>query len=360
MRRLLPFALLLALGLPCAVRAQVDLAALDERMPGTPTQVLVLGTVHLAQGDGADRLDPATLAPVLQRLEAFRPDIITIEAMPGETCDLMARHPTVYDPEGGAQFCPDTAAAKAATGMDVPAAIAAVEARLADWPEAPTPAQRRHLAALFLAAGDPTSALVQWLSLPEAGRIAGDGLDATLVGQLRKRADAAGENTQIAAALAVRLGLQRVFPADDHTGDNLRIDDIDGFANAIRGAWERGRPECATQRERERALRAQPDLLPLYRLVNSTDYMRAAGRCDFGAALKETSPQHYGRRYVAGWDLRNMRMVANIGVTFRDRPGVRVLSIVGASHKPWFDELLGRLQGVEVVDAERILGTAEE
>ena len=31
----------------------------------------------------------------------------------------------------------------------------------------------------------------------------------------------------IGAALAVRLGLQRVFPTDDHTGDNLRIDDMD-------------------------------------------------------------------------------------------------------------------------------------
>lgn len=49
-------------------------------------------------------------------------------------------------------------------------------------------------------------------------------------------------------------------------------------------------------------------------------------------------------------------MVANIGETFRERPGVRVLSIVGVSHKPWFDRLLGQLQGVEVVDAAQVLG----
>lgn len=353
-RTLLPAALLAAC-LSFAAQAQVDLSVLDDAMPGPRTQVLVLGTVHLAQGDDADRFDPASLASLLQRLEAFRPDIITVEAMPGETCDLMARHPTVYDAQGGTNFCPDTAAAKAATGLDVPAAIAAVEQRLADWPDAPTPAQRRQLAALLLASGDPTSALVQWLSLPEAERVAGDGLDAALVEALRKRAASAGETTQIAAALAVRLGLQRVHPADDHTGDALRIDDMDGFEQAIRGAWERGRPQCAAQRERERALRAQPDLLPLYRLVNSTDYMRAAGRCDFGAALQDASPQRYGRQYVSGWDLRNLRMVANIGTSFRDRPGVRVLSIVGASHKPWFDSLLGQLQGVEVVDAEKFL-----
>src|SRR5690606_35256503 len=157
------------------------------------------------------------------------------------------------------------------------------------WPAAPAASQRRHLAALLLAAGDPTSALVQWLQVPAPEQRPGNGLDATLVDALRKRAASASENTTIAAALAVRLGLQRVHPTDDHTGDNLRIDDIDAFSTAISGAWERGRPECAAQRKHEGELRAQADLLPLYRLVNSADYMRAASRCDFGAALKDES-----------------------------------------------------------------------
>ena len=52
---------------------------------------------------------------------------------------------------------------------------------------------------------------------------------------------------------------------------------------------------------------------------------------------------------------RNLRMVANIRAAFRDRPGARVLSIVGASHKPWFDSLLGQMQGVDIVDANTVL-----
>jgi hypothetical protein len=42
----------------------------------------------------------------------------------------------------------------AATGLDVPAAIAEVDKTLKAWPARPTPAQRRRLAALFLAAND--------------------------------------------------------------------------------------------------------------------------------------------------------------------------------------------------------------
>lgn len=347
---------LLSLGalLPCGAATAHDAPALDEAMPGPRTQVLVIGTVHLAQGDAKD-FDPASLETVLQRLQVFAPQIITVEAMPGETCDLMARHPQVYDAQGRTNYCPDTAAARAATGLDIPAAIASVERQLADWPASPSPAQRRRLAATFLAAGEPASALVQWLHLPQAHRVAGDGLDAALVADLGKRAASANEDTHLGAALAVRLGLQRVHPVDDHTGDNLRIDDMDGFAKAIRAAWDAAPAECAALRAREKALRAAPDLLPLYRLTNSRDYQRMPGTCDFGQALAEPSPQRFGRQYVGGWDLRNLRMVANIGVTFRERPGARVLSIVGASHKPWFDRLLGQLQGVEVVDAAKVL-----
>lgn len=325
------------------------------RLSRDPTRVLVLGTVHLAQ-EGGGKVTSAAIEPVLRQLAAFDPQIITIEAMPGETCDLMARHPEVYDPEGRAQYCPDTAAAQASTGLDVPAAIAAAERQLRDWPDAPAPAQRRRLAAAFLAAGDPNSALVQWLHLDEAQRHAGDGLDEALVASLRKRADSDNENTVIAVALAVRLGLQRVHPVDDHTGDNVRIDDLDGFATAIRGAWDSAPDACKALRARDQALRDAPDLLPLYRHTNGADYQPMPMRCDFALALAEPSPQRFGRQYVAGWDTRNLRMVANIASTFRERPGARVLSVVGASHKAWFDRLLGQLQGVEVVDAARALG----
>ncbi|MGJ4803225.1 DUF5694 domain-containing protein [Luteimonas sp. SDU82] len=321
---------------------------------GPPTRVLVLGSVHLAQEEGGP-VTAAAIEPLLRRLAAFDPQVITVEAMPGETCDLMRRHPAIYEADGVLAYCPDTAAAQAATGLDVPAAIVSAQAQLAAWPATPAPAQRRRLAATFLAAGDPTSALVQWLRLDAGERRAGDGLDATLLAALDRRAASSNENTVIAAALAVRLGLERVHPVDDHTGDNLRIDDVEGFATAIRGAWDSAPAECAALRDRDRALRQAPDLLALYRHTNSAAYQRMPMHCDFGRALAEGSPQRYGRQYVTGWELRNLRMVANVGTTFRERPGARVLSLVGASHKAWFDRLLGQMRGVEVVDVEAFL-----
>lgn len=334
--------------------AQVDLSTLDRGMAGPRAKVLVLGSVHLSQLPKDADFDPASLQPVLDRLAAFKPGVITIEAISGEQCDLAARNPSVYGADLGG-YCRDTVAAKTATGLDVPAAIAAVRKTLRSWPATPTAAQRRHLAALFLAANERASALAQWWQLAPAERRAGDGLDAALVVQLDKLAASNNESYQIGARLAARLGLQRVYAVDDHTGDNIQIDDEAAYGKTIQALWDRAAPRAKATRERQDRLARSGDMLGLYRDINLPASQQLAVETDFGAALRDASPEHYGQRYVAGWEGRNLRMAANIRVAFADHPGARVLSIVGASHKPWLDKLLGQMQGVDIVDAETVL-----
>ncbi|MGQ4659566.1 DUF5694 domain-containing protein [Lysobacter sp. F6437] len=351
-------ALSLGLAITGIAQAQVDLTTLDDRMAGPRAQVLVLGTVHLSEIP--DGFDPATLEPVIDRLAAFKPDIITIETISGEGCDLMARHPTIYDPESLSRFCSKPEAAEAATGLDVPSAIAEVHRTLAEWPAQPTPAQRRHLAALFMAADDNASALTQWLQLEHVERHAGDGLDDALVALLDQLVTDSNEEYRIAARLAARLGLQRLFPIDDHTGDGIDVSDAElpAFAKAIRQAWDSAAAQKQPLRAREKELTGRGDMLELYRYINRPDIRAIQADGDHGAAMRDPSPRHYGQRYVAGWETRNLRMVANIRAAFRDHPGARVLSIVGASHKPWFDSLLGQMQGVDIVDAGEVLGAS--
>ena len=347
-----------ALGLSLAIsafgaQAQDPLPALDKKMPGPRAQVLVLGSVHLSQLKKT--VTPELLQPLMDRLAAFKPDIVTIESVGGEQCDLVARHPVVYLPENVEPYCVSTEQAKAATGLDVPAAIAEFHTTLKTWPAQPAPAQRRRLAAVFLAAGEHPSALVQWLQLPAGERHAGDGLDDALVARLEKLAGSNNESYSIGARLAARLGLARVYLVDDHTGDNVQVGDTDAYGAAVQAAWDAGADSVAADRAREEALSQGDDLLALYRFINRPDVLRKAIESDFGAALRDPSPQHYGRFYIAGWEARNLRMVANIRVAFGERPGARVLAIVGSSHKPWFDGLLGQMQGVDIVDAVKQL-----
>ncbi|MBX9403704.1 hypothetical protein K4L06_20550 [Lysobacter sp. BMK333-48F3] len=342
-----------ALAAGTAQAQQVDLSALDKNMHGRPAQVLVLGTVHLS--DMPKTFDAKTLAPLLDRVAAFEPEIITIESISGESCDLVARHPAVYSADDFKPYCRDTSDARAATGLDVPAAIAEANRTLKQWPAQPSAAQRRRLAAVFLAAGDSTSALVQWLYLPVAERRDGDGLDAKLVARLEKARAGRSENELIAAPLAVRAGLQRVHPTDDHTGDAVDVSDPQAYGQAIMAAWASAKEASKTVRERDDALRQGQDMLALYRYINRPDVLGVVADGDFGAAMREASPQRLAQVYVAGWETRNLRMVGNIRASFRERPGARVLSIVGSQHKPWFDSLLGQMQGVQIVDLQQVL-----
>lgn len=63
----------------------------------------------------------------------------------------------------------------------------------------------------------------------------------------------------------------------------------------------------------------------------------------------------YGRQYVASFETRNLRMVANIRETFGNAPGARILNIVGASHKACYDAYLDEMSDVQIVDALEVL-----
>jgi hypothetical protein len=146
-----------------------------------------------------------------------------------------------------------------------------------------------------------------------------------------------------------------VHAVDNHTGDNIAYTDRQAFGREIEAAWTAGRAELDERETQERALSGARDLLPLYRHVNEPRHQHVLADVNVRAALRARSDKGYPQIWVAGWEIRNLRMVANIRETFRERPGARVLVIVGASHKPWFDAWLGQLQGVEMVDVARLL-----
>ena len=177
---------------------------------------------------------------------------------------------------------------------------------------------------------------MQWLQLPEAERRAGDSLNAALVEMFRKIATRNEESYQLAARLAARLGLQRVHAIDNHTGDAIDVADSKAFSRSIRAAWA-ATAAFEQRKKREGVLSQAPDMLPLYRYENDPEALRSFAEANVSPAMRAKSPERYPQMWVAGWEIRNLRMIANIRETFRERPGARVVAIVGGSHKPWFD-----------------------
>lgn len=211
------------------------------------------------------------------------------------------------------------------------------------------------MAALYLAAGNQVSAYVQWLQLPDAERRADANLNAALVDILGPLATRKEESFQVAARLAARLGLPGVFAIDDHTGDNVDVTDGKAFAESLKAAWAKRGAQWTAWEKRVQVLQKESDLLPLYRFINDPQQLRLEADANVGAQLRAKSPEGYSQMWVAGWEIRNFRMIANIREAFRERPGARVLSIVGESHKPWFDTWLRQLAGVDIVDTISVL-----
>ena len=319
---------------------------------GPVNEVMVLGTPHLREFPSS--FQPSALAPLMDRLRAWQPQAIAVETLSGVLCDQLRRYPRHSDTVN--TYCWDPAPARAATGLDVPAATAAVEETLANWPAAPTPAQRRRLAALLLAGGERASALVQWLRLPEAERHAEGQLDAALVAILEKLRVRRNEVELLAAPLAAQLGLERLHSMDDQS-PGAAIADEKAYGAAITRAWDN--PATSRRRAMEEALQRNistgDGVLAMYRAYNAPDLAKLAFDSDFGAVLEEPSPQRYGRSYLAYWETRNLRMAANIRDMFSAKPGMRALVIVGAAHKPYLDAYLDNMHDIRIVDTATVL-----
>jgi hypothetical protein len=329
-----------------------DPRKLKTAIAGRPAQVLVLGSPHLTQLP--TKPDKTLLEPLLDRLAAFKPDVITVEGVSGEDCETLlrfkAQHGTAWD-----DYCWPTDEIEKATGLSVPAAASEIDLTLAGWPAQPTAAQRRRLAMLFIAANERPSALVQWLRLAPGERRAQDGLNSAMVEILEKQAKSLNENYSVGAALAARLGLERVYQTDDHIADGP--DQGPAYGEAIQRAWK-AKPAPAVHAEYQRRqadLRSSADLIGHYRWLNEPATQRDAIAADMGRAAREPSRQHYGRQYLSWWEERNLRMAANIRHSFARRPDARVLVIVGSTHKGYLDAYLDMMQDVRLVDAMQFL-----
>ena len=329
-----------------------DLAAAER---GGLSQIAVLGTSHLSSLP-AD-FNKSRLNPLLERLATFAPDKILIEALSGAQCDFLRDYQFAY-PDTAEQYCYDPTAARQALKLSGAEASQQI-ARILAIPTKNRPhSERRRLSALFMAAGNPVSALVQWLRLPNTERISADGLTAELVAQLQKRSRQMNENVSIAAELAVQLGHEQVYPVDDHTGDSAMGQmDEQVFAQEIRQIWNndwaKQRSALLEQQQKHFIENKDASVLEWYRHTNSVEEARRAVAADFGAAAGAKVPGNTGRKYLAYWETRNMRMVANIRETIGS--GGKVLAIVGSAHKAYYERYLGVSSDLSIVDIRLLL-----
>jgi hypothetical protein len=339
---------------PTEAAAAVGIADHAARQRGDRTQVVVLGTVHLRSTPTT--LGPQAFDPLLARLAAFKPDQIGVETLSGAQCDYLRAYVFAYD-DTAKTYCPDAGPARAHLKLDNAAAEREIEALLAAR-QALDVARRRRLVALYLAVGEPASAGLQWLRLPPVERVADAALTPELIAQVETQLARRSEETLIAIPLAARLGLERIYPVDDHTGDRATgpLDEA-SYERNMKRLW--ANPHAESRRKlddeaRDRAI-ASGQVLAWYRWLNSPEAARLVVAGDFGAAAGDTSAQRSGRAYLAYWETRNLRMAANLREVVGRTRAKRLLTIVGASHKAYYERYLGVMSDIEVLDVDALL-----
>lgn len=327
----------------------------DHAVSGPRTRMYTLASAHLS--GYSDRWSKSWLEPLVQQLSAWKPGLITVEQLSGTQCEVLRANPVVFG-EAFDSYCRDASDYQRSLRLTQAQAVAEVERTLAQWPAKPTSIQRRRLAMHFMAAGDFPSAMVQWLRLPEPERRAADGLSEGAVKFLSRPTGRMNETYEIAAEVAARVGLERVHSVDDHTSDA-----IDFAADPAFGPWQQARQDAIRAsglmrqiNEADASVRDGASLLAYYRAMNAPGAMNALIEADFGGSVADRHPKQFGRKYAGWWETRNLRMVANIREAITLHPGVRVLNVVGASHKPWYDQWARQMSDVEVAASAEVLG----
>lgn len=322
------------------------------------TKVMVLGLGHL---DGApENFQTAWLEPVLCRLRAYAPDMVMIEAMPGEQVMMLDSY-AAYHGDAGKYAGPTLAIAKAAQAeLKLTAGQALREAERLAAAKLSTAAQRRRLAALFAAAAEPFSATVQWMRLAPADRVAGEGVTADLVKRLNQFAGLRNEMTSIAARLAADRGLERLYGTGDHSSDVVQPD-FAAFSAAVdathglKAQFSHDTPAFRSVREDAMKLAAADEVMPSLKWKNSTRFQILDADAQWFSMLRSPTMGALGRQRVAAWEAQNLHMATTIREATASIPGGRAVLVVGASHKLFVERYLRALSDIEIVSSTEML-----
>jgi hypothetical protein len=342
-----------------ASEAPFNPAAARSTLAVAPTKIMVFGITHL---DSQPKVfDPAWLAPVMCRLKAFGPDTIFTEAMSGEQLAMLDAYKAVHG-DAGKWAGPTLTIAKDAQmslGLSAPEALA--EANVLSGRKDLRFAERRRLAALFLAAAEPFSAATQWLQLPPGERVAKDGPTDKMATMISRFGKGRGELTSMAVPLAVSLGLARVYGAGDHASD-IALPDNEAFDAAVKATpgqialFNKDTPRLRPIGSKALVIDESGKVMPVFQTLNSARYAALDADAQWMSLLRSRQMGAVGRQRVAAWEAQNLHMVTVIRETTAATPGGKAVLFVGAAHKPFIEAYMRSLSDVEIVSVPAFLG----
>ena len=330
----------------------------DTRSSG-PSSLLVLGTPHLSSIDGGFKAP--LLDSLIERLVAFGPDVVMIEALPPRSlAKLQAQGgyaDDVLDSFGKRMTRPGTLAQET---LDVAWSEAWQRTRDTQG-ECEPGVSAAACILLYLAAYEFDTALLKYRRLDDEQRSTFSEQYPGIASDFDASQESSNEYYTIAQRLADELSLPRIFPVDAHE-DKIPFLGILAEEKGIEEYFQRvfgdvsQLPFVRESEQRQARAIAAGDLLPYYRWLNAPDALAWDRASQWQPFFDLDDASNFGKRRLALWEMRNFLTAANIARVLADFPGQKAVFIVGSSHKPFIDGYFADSIWVEVVSAGSVLG----
>lgn len=337
------------------VKLQNDSAETDR------TEVMVLGTFHFRAIDKNFR--SSMVKSLLDRLEAFKPDVIAVEVLPGPRVHelemrrkatsihevLLSRFAAIHLELGR----------EAQTHLEMDMVQASRElASQKPLPQGSPSWPRRTL--LHLAAYQWPNALLAWSRIPQEKRKENQQIPPALSSKLESQMTRVDEALTLALPLALRLNHKEIACVDDFedceaTESLMEKEVYKSRENPLFKAARNADVYIRFQNIQAEALKAG-DLLPVFRYMNGPVYAPADVDAQWGILLRTRFQDRSDRSRLALWENRNMKIAASIRALSSRYPGKRILVIYGSAHKPFLDTHLSHCSDFRIVQPMEFLG----
>lgn len=352
--KFLLFIFTLLVFLPQSVVAKVS--KIDELKPlvKAKTQVMVLATTHLRTVKTP--LSFEDMAPVIKKLSSFSPTAIAVESLrPIDIFTMELRgedYEQVLSQFVGKDFLRLSENARESLQLSTMDAMKKLNTAL-DRKEF-THSWHQQVLMLATAANDKPTALLHYAYLKTHANSNMSKLNTSVTNYFATLFERNNEIKLLAINLALQLKLVTLESIDDHLDKDqymaLMPKLVPSFKKSIyidvvKNSDYVKKPMQLTQQAVETG-----NWLALYEWINNESYQAQVLDIEWRAFVDKDLEIVPAIARVALWEVRNLNMLSHIMRVVSKHSGDRVLVIVGASHKPFLDEYLSKMIGVEVVD----------
>jgi len=335
---------------PNIVSAEQPIQDLKEKVKLT-TDVMVLATVHLRATK--ESLNKDSLAPIVSKLKKYSPTAIAIEALRPADIISMIHGADEYN-SVLSQFVGDTfliLANQEQKSLALTPNQAMRKMNVLVTSASIVNEQREEIIRLAVAAYDKNTALLHWQYL--AGTFTTTKLSSALRFYLKELSSKNNEVNQIAISLAIKSGVNRLYPIDDHLDKDIYpevIEDLMPFFKESTSISDLRKSEYVTKpmKLQKQAVKTG-NWLALYSWINSEAYKAQVINDEWRLFVDEDFPVKSSLARLALWEVRNLNMVSNIMRVVAKNIGGKIVIVVGANHKVFFEDYLSRMIGVNLV-----------